>query len=162
MTTEQLYETNFRVSSKYKLINNKIQKILKKFMIGIFVMSENGQMLYSKKFCESIKIDLISNFISALSMFGEENLGKIDSVFIGGLDIEINIISRHGLILAILFRSHMVTDYLDEEAERGLELFYNTFKKQIDSQRANLDIYKSFDDKMASLIHDYLVRIGEI
>ena len=44
--------------------------------MGIVVCQNTGTVLYEFRVHESIKIDLFSQFIAALAMFGEE-LGKI-------------------------------------------------------------------------------------
>ena len=63
---------------------NLVQKKLKKFMLGIFICRDGGDVLFSYQIDPSLKIDLLSNFIAALSMFGEENLGQIKRIFIEG------------------------------------------------------------------------------
>jgi hypothetical protein len=104
----------------------------------------------------------MSNFISALSLFGEENIGDIKRIFVEGLNLTMNIVSKHDLILTILFRPDMTQDFLDEEIHKGLDMFYNEYKTQIEKCQTNQDIFKKFDDKMAVLIHSYLVRINAL
>ncbi|MHA1720159.1 MAG: hypothetical protein ACTSWX_13820 [Promethearchaeota archaeon] len=154
----------FQVSTEINAINLKIQKILNKYMLGVFIARKGGDILYSKQFQSdsTININLMSNFISALSMFGEENIGDIKRIFVEGLNITMNIVSKHDLILTILFRPDMTTDFLDEEIHKGLDMFYEEFSAQIENCRTNQAIYQKFDDKMAILIHSYLVRINAL
>ena len=154
----------FQVSTEINAINLKIQRILDKYMLGIFIARKGGDILYSKQFQSdsTININLMSNFISALSMFGEENIGDIKRIFVEGLNITMNIVSKHDLILTILFRPDMTTDFLDEEIHKGLDMFYEEFSTQIENCRTNQAIYQKFDDKMAILIHSYLVRINAL
>lgn len=137
-----------------------MKKILTKYILGIFICRSGGDVLYSFQVDPIVKVNLISNFIAALSMFGEENVGKIRRIFIEGLDIELNIVAKYDLIIAVFFRPNMVKDYLKEESKKALELFYERFKTQIESNRNNQSVYQKFDDNMCELIQEYLIRIG--
>ncbi|MCP4760810.1 MAG: hypothetical protein GY870_03445 [archaeon] len=143
-------------------INHVIKKILDKYLVGFFLSNEAGNIIYERQYSLDINIDLMSNFISALSIFGEENVGKIKRILVEGLNVEINIISKHNLILCVLFKPNMVKDYLNEELEKGIDLFYERFKEQIDSGCTNLSVYREYDDTMAYLIHKYLIRIDAL
>ena len=128
--------------------------------MGVFVARESGDILYSKRFrCGDLNLDLMSNFLSALSMFGEENLGKIKRIAVEGLDVEMSVFAKHGLILVILYHPNMVQDYLDEEADLGLDRFYDEFKCFIKANINNQTIYQHFDNSMAEIIYKYLMRI---
>ena len=70
----------------------------------------------------SLNVDLISQFVAALNMFGAESVGKIKRILIEGLNVEMNIVSKHDLIGTIFFRPNMVKDHLDQEATMALEL----------------------------------------
>lgn len=145
------------------LTNNQckfVQKILGKYMLGIFICRKGGDILFSYQIDPTLKIDLISNFIAALSMFGEENVGQIKRIFIEGLNVEMNIVSKHDLILVSFFRPNMVKDHLREESEKTLEKFYSIFKEQIEQGKTNLSIYLKFDDEMCQIVLGYLKRIG--
>jgi hypothetical protein len=163
ITLEQI-KPHFQVSNEIHAINLKIHKILDKFLLGVFIARKGGDILYSKQFQNNstYNLDLMSNFISALSLFGEENIGDIKRIFVEGLNLTMNIVSKHDLILTILFRPDMTQDFLDEEIHKGLDMFYNEYKTQIEKCQTNQDIFKKFDDKMAVLIHSYLVRINAL
>jgi len=162
-TLEQI-KTYFQVSNEIHAINLKIQRILDKYLLGIFIARKGGDILYSKQFQSNniFNLHLMSNFISALSLFGEENIGDIKRIFVEGLNLTMNIVSKHDLILTILFRPEMTQDFLDEEIHKGLDMFYNEYKTQIEKCLTNQAIYQKFDDKMAVLIHSYLVRINAL
>ena len=141
----------------------KIQKILNKYLLGIFVARDGGDILYSKAFQEdNLNLSLMSNFIAALSMFGEENVGKIKRILIEGLNLEMNIVSRHGLILTMLFRPNMVKDHISKFYEIGLDLFYAEFQEQIDQKKTNQSIYATFDTKMDEILYEYLIHIDAL
>ncbi|UYP46208.1 hypothetical protein NEF87_002493 [Candidatus Lokiarchaeum ossiferum] len=143
----------------YVPINVKFQKILEKYLVGIFVARDGGDILYSKSFQDGLKLPLMSNFIAALNVFGEENVGKIKRILIEGLDIEMNIVAKHGLVLTMMFRPHMVKDHISKYYEIGLDMFYDEFKEQIAQNRTNQTIYEQFDPKMFELLFEYLVHI---
>ena len=140
--------------------NDLVESQLKKYILAIGIMRSGGDLLYSIQIDRSLKLDLITQFISALSMFGEENLGKIERITIKGLKVEMNIVSKYNLIFLVLFKSDMVQDHLNEESEKGLDKFYQIFKSYIDQNKTNMALYYSFDTEMCLLIQDYLVRIG--
>ena len=106
----------------YMPVDVKFQKILHKYLVGIFVAREGGDILYSKSFRDDLKLPLMSNFIAALSMFGEENVGKIKRILIEGLDIEMNIVAKHGLVLTLMFRPNTIKDHIIEFYETGLDV----------------------------------------
>ena len=142
--------------------NELVESHLKKYILAIGICRSGGDLLYSIQLDKNLNLDLITQFISALSMFGEENLGKIEKIIIKGLEIEMSIVSKHDLIFLVLFKSGMVQDYLNEESEKGLDKFYQIFKTYIDQQKTNKALYYSFDTEMCLLIQDYLVRVGEL
>ena len=156
-------ESYFHISKKHIIpLNTVVQKIVNKYVLGIFVAKEGGDILYSKQFSEQLNFSLMGNFIAALSMFGEENVGKIRRIYIEGLDIEMNVVVKHNLILTMLFKPNMIKDHLPEFYNKGLDLFYNQFKSSIQQNKTNEAIYKEFDNQMVELLYDYLYKIEVI
>ena len=156
-------QTYFHISKKEIVpLNTIVQKIVNKYVLGIFVARKGGDILYSKQFSDKLQLDLMGNFIAALSMFGEENVGKIKRIFIEGLDIEMNVVVKHDLILTMLFKPDMVKDYLPEFYEKGLNLFYKQFKEHIEKNKNNKAIYHQFDNQMCALLYEYLYKINAI
>jgi hypothetical protein len=138
-----------------------IQRILDHYLLGIYISrTSSGDILYKKEFQLHQRFPLLANFISALAMFGEENIGQIKRIIVEGLDVEMVVISKHGLILTVLFKPNMVTDYLTEESGACLDQFYEQFKAQIESGKTNQEIYAKFDGEMNNFIFRYLSRIG--
>ena len=147
--------------SKYtKQECNIVQKVLKRYILAIFICKDGGDLLYSFQIDPKFKIDLISQFIAALSMFGESSLGKINKIFIEGLDVEAKIIVSGNLILTTFFRPKMVQDYLGEEAKSALNLFKEKYKVELERGTTNRVLYESFDAEMCDLVRKYLVRLG--
>jgi len=137
-----------------------IQKILKKYVLGMFICKKGGDILFSYQIDPKLKIDLISNFIAALSMFGEENVGQIKRIFIEGINIEMNIVTKYDLIIVSFFHPNMIKDHLEDEAIKILDKFYSLFKDPIKLGKTNLSIYQKFDVEMCHFILGYLTRIG--
>ncbi|WP_457557885.1 glutaredoxin domain-containing protein [Candidatus Harpocratesius sp.] len=140
--------------------NELVENLLRKYILAIGISRVGGDMLYSIQIDKSLNMDLISQFISALSMFGEENLGKIDRILIQGLEIEMSVVTRFDLIFFVLFRAHMVQDHLDEESEKCLEKFFKRYQPLIEKKRTNRALYENFDSEMCLSIQHFLVRIG--
>ncbi|MHA1719850.1 MAG: hypothetical protein DRO88_13245 [Promethearchaeia archaeon] len=154
-------DNNSKTIREPKLCRNAlVEKLLKQYILAIGICRSGGDLLYSIQIDKSLNMDLITQFISALSIFGEENLGKIERITIKGLEVEMSIVSKHNLIFLVLFKSDMVQDYLNEESENGLDKFYQIFKTYIDQNKTNKALYDSFDTEMCLLIQNYLVRIG--
>jgi len=150
--------------NQYKILSQDqsllVQKKLKKYMLGIFICRNGGDILFSYQIDSTLKIDLISNFIAALSMFGEENVGQIKRIFIEGLNVEMNIVSKYNLISVFFFRPNMVRNHLEEEAEILLDRFYEIFKEPIKQRKTNLEIYLKFEEELCLCVLDYLRKQG--
>ncbi|MHA1776139.1 MAG: hypothetical protein ACTSWC_05165 [Promethearchaeota archaeon] len=161
ISTHSPPETRNPLSFTPKLCANElVQKLLQKYILAIGISRIGGDMLYYIQIDKSLNLDLISQFICALSMFGEENLGKIDRILIQGLKIEMSMVTRYELIFFVLFRAHMVQDHLDEESTKCLKKFYSQFRHDIEAKHTNRVLYESFDKEMCLSIQNYLVRIG--
>jgi hypothetical protein len=142
--------------------NDRVTKILEKYVVGGFIARQGGDILFARQFNTNFHFELLSNFLSALSVFGEENVGKIKRILIEGLDLELNIIQKHGLILTMAFRPNMVKDHLDVECTRALDLFFDRYRNAIEQNRGNQAIYQSFEPIMMQIIWEYLIRINAL
>jgi hypothetical protein len=138
----------------------QVQRVLQEDMMGVFVCNSGGTLLYSFEVDSSLDVDLISQFVAALNIFGSENLGQIKRILIEGLNVELSIVTRHNLIAIVFFRPNMVEDYLDEEIIKALDMSYKEFKESLKKNKTNQFIYSKFDECMCILIHDYLIRVG--
>lgn len=140
--------------------NSIVENLLRQYILALGISRIGGDMLYCIQIDKSLKLDLISQFVAALSMFGEENLGKIDRIMIKGLEIEMSVVTRHELVFFTMFRPHMTQDYLDEESEKTLVKFYRKYKSLLDANRSNRALFEGFDSDMCLSIQEYLVRVG--
>jgi len=155
-------ETKIKIDDPVpRLCKNKlVQKLLEKYILAIAICRTSGELLYSIQIDKTLNISLMTRFISGVSMFGSENLGRIDRILIRGLEVEMNISESHDLIFSIMFKPLMIQDYLDEESKKVLESFYRMFKEQLIQKKTNRALYYSFDKEMCLAIQNYLIRIG--
>lgn len=151
----------FRILDMSELHCEYVQDVLKKYILGLVISRDSGEVLYYLQIDRTLKIDLFANFIAALSIFGNE-IGEFKRIYIEGLNIELNIVSKHGLIVTAFFRPDLVSDHLDEESEKTLDLFYEQFKDHIESGRTNQLLFEEFDNTMCKIIREFFVRIGII
>ena len=140
---------------------NEIQKVIEKYLMGMIISRSSGGVLYYIKIDPDLKVDLFSNFISALAMFGEE-IVNIKTILIKGYKVELSIFAKNDLLITTFYRPDMVNEYFDEEAKKSLNLFYNQFKREIELKKTNQYLYEKFNDTMWQLIYDYLIRTGLI
>ena len=137
-----------------------VSKVLNKYILGAFISTDGGNVLYSFQIDPNIREDMVSSFISALAIFGEENLGKIHRITIEGLNMEMAISYKHNLTLTFFFRPNMVKDFLDIEMEHGLDIFHKQFKSEIENGLLSKEIYAVFDTEMVKMVMNYLIRIN--
>ena len=138
-----------------------VKKIITRYILGIYIGRSGGDILYRFQVSSEMQPDLIANFIAALSMFGEEKIGAIKRIIIEGINVELSVVSKHDLICVIFFRPNMVSNYLAEEAELGLDKFAEMFAEPLKNHRTNTEIYeKRFDVVMFSLVRDYLQKLN--
>jgi len=151
----------FRPSSLTEEAFARLKSIIKKTIIGIHISRSGGDVLYSFTIDKTIKIDLISQFVAALSVFGDEMIGGIKQFIIKGVKVDVVIFFKHQLIISAFFHTSQIkgADYLSEEAEIILDDFYNSFKEQLEKGRSNQLIYERFDNSMLSIIQNYFKRI---
>ena len=62
--------------SKIHCASDMVQKFLEKYILAIGICRAGGDLLYYFQVDPSLQMDLIAQFIAALSMFGEEKLGN--------------------------------------------------------------------------------------
>lgn len=136
-----------------------VQKMLKRYILGIFISRSGGDVLYRFQVSPDIQADLISNFVAALAIFGEEKIGAIKRIIIEGLHVELSIVTKHDLICVTFFSPGVITDHLEKEAEEGLDKFAAMFAQPLKQKRNNTLIYEKFDDVMCHLIQEYLQRM---
>jgi len=135
--------------------SNEIQPIK-----GIVICKETGEFLLDLILDTDIDPVLLSSFVGALALFGLDNIGKIEEIIIKGLNIEMLIVSRNNLTLVIIFDKNWETNILREEAEEALNIFYYTYKDEINKSPINIGKFESFKNLLNIQIKEYFKKIG--
>ena len=99
----------------------EVSKLLK----GIVICRQTGVYLLDLILDTEINPILLSSFVGALSMFGSENMGKIEEIVIKGLDIQMIIVNKYDLVLIAILDNDVVKEDMHVEAERSLDIFYS-------------------------------------
>ncbi len=107
----------------------------------------------------------MSSFVGALSLFGKDNLGKIEEINVKGLDVDMVIVYKYDLFLIAILSHEIVSHGHDirAEAAKALEMFYSSYVNEINNSKECVDI-SMFDDfkKLLFLqIQDYLEIIDD-
>ena len=127
-----------------------IQKLIK----GIIISKETGEYLLDLTFDVKLNPFLISSFTGAISMFGNESIGKIREIDIKGLDLKIIVVNKYGLILTAILDAYFPKDQFRHEAEKVLEMFYLENRTKF-SDSYDLSNFYYFKIKLKKHILDY-------
>ena len=101
---------------------------------------------------------LLSSFVGALSLFGKDNLGKIEEINIQGLDVDMIIVYKYDLILiAILTHGIKLDISIRDEAEKALDMFYSSYVNELSNLEClNVSVFDEFKKILYLQIEDYL------
>jgi len=100
----------------------------------------------------------LSSFVGALSLFGQENMGKIEEITIKGLDIEMIIVNKYNLVLIAIMAKEFLKQDIRNEAEKALDMFYSLYKDKI-GESCDVHEFESFKDTLYTQIEKYFNRI---
>ncbi len=103
---------------------------------------------------------LLSAFVGALSMFGKENLGRIKEIRVIGLDVDMIVVSKHGLVLIALMDKDFAKREIRAEGEKLLDLFYSMYEKSIEDC-IEISQFKKFKEILQEEVQIYLDRINK-
>ena len=102
---------------------------------------------------------LLSSFVGALSLFGAENLGKIEEIAIKGLSIQMIIVNKFDLVLIAIMDKDFVKEDMREEAEKALDMFYHLYQNEI-SDLCEVSQFESFKKILYDQIVEYFNRVN--
>lgn len=98
---------------------------------------------------------LLSSFVGALSLFGKDNLGKIEEINVKGLAVDMIVVYKYNLILIAII-SHDFKDDIRDEAEKALDMFYSSYVKELQNLEClNVSIFDEFKKVLYLQIQDY-------
>ncbi|MHA1146855.1 MAG: hypothetical protein ACTSR8_01265 [Promethearchaeota archaeon] len=115
-----------------------------KMIRAVVICRESGEYLIDQILDSNINPIMISSFVSALSMFGKENMGKIEEISVKGIEVEMTIVAKHGLILIALMDKDFYRDLIRQNGENILDLFYNIYKKDIENFNGEIKKFEEF------------------
>jgi len=102
---------------------------------------------------------LLSSFVGALSLFGSENLGKIEEITIKGLSIQMIIVNKFDLVLIAIMDKNFVKEDMREEAVKALDMFYHLYQDEI-SDCTEVSQFESFKKILYNQIVEYFNRVN--
>lgn len=100
---------------------------------------------------------LLSSFVGALSLFGTENMGKIEEITIKGLSIQMIIVNKFGLVLIAIMDKHFVKEDIRDEAVKALDMFYHLYQNEI-GDCTDVSQFESFKQVLYDQIVEYFDR----
>ncbi len=136
-------------------INPEISKLLK----GIIICKETGIYLLDLILDTNINPLLLSSFVGALSLFGEENMGKIEEITIKGLDIQMIIVNKYNLTLIAIMDKEFVKHNIREEAEKSLDMFYSLYCDEI-GECVDTNAFGPFKEVLINQINKYFGNLN--
>jgi len=99
---------------------------------------------------------LLSSFVGALSLFGKDNLGKIEEINIKGLDVDMIIVYKYNLILIAILSHGVKLDHLRDEVEKALDMFYSSYVEELRNLEClDVSIFDEFRKVLYIQIEDY-------
>jgi hypothetical protein len=126
---------------------------------GIVICKKSGEYLLDLIFDSEIDPVLLSSFVGALSLFGQDNLGKIEEIIIKGLEIEMITVTKHNLVLITIVDKNFPKQNIRKQSEKALDNFYTLYKDEI-QECTNINKYNSFKKILRMQIEDYFEVIG--
>lgn len=127
-------------------------------MKAIVICRESGEYLLDLILDSEINPILLSSFVGALSLFGKDNLGKINEINVKGLDLEMIMVSKYNLILIAILDKNYIRKNLRDDAERALDMFYLLYKEEI-ANSIHTGLFEPFKKILLLQIKDYLDEI---
>jgi len=124
---------------------------------GIVICKETGIYLLDLILDSEINPVLLSSFVGALSLFGAENMGKIEEITIKGLSIQMVIVNKFDLVLIAIMDKDFVKEDIREEAVKALDMFYHLYKNEI-GDCTDVSQFESFKKVLYDQIVEYFDR----
>ncbi|MFW9866421.1 MAG: hypothetical protein ACFFEN_10035 [Candidatus Thorarchaeota archaeon] len=131
-----------------------------KYLKGIVICKESGEYLLDLILDSKINAVLLSAFVGALRLFGE-NLGEIKEINIKGLDVEMIIVYKYNLIFVAILDKEYIMHNIREEAEKSLDMFYTLYRTEIKNNSFEVSQFQSFKKILSQQIEDYFVKIKD-
>ena len=140
------------------------QVLPKNWIKGIIIAKESGEYLVDLILDTDINPVLLSSFVGALSLFGKDNLGKIEEINVKGLDVDMVIVYKYDLFLIAILSHEIVKHDLRGEMDKALDMFYSSYVNEINNSKECVDIsiFDDFKELLFLQIQDYQEIIGDM
>lgn len=125
---------------------------------GIVICKESGEYLLDLILDAKIDPVLLSSFVGALGLFGE-NLGRIEEINIKGLDVNMIVVYKYNLIFVAIMDKTLVKHDIREEAEKALDMFYTLYRMEINRDCIDINQFEYFKKILAKQIDVYSKKI---
>ncbi|MFX1279135.1 MAG: hypothetical protein ACFFA3_06935 [Promethearchaeota archaeon] len=125
---------------------------------GIVICKESGEYLLDLILDSKIDPVLLSSFVGALGLFGN-NLGEIEEINIKGLDVDMIIVYKYNLIFVAILDKEFVRHDIREEAEKSLDMFYTLYRTEIKNDAAEISQFESFKNILSKQIEEYYLKL---
>ncbi|MFW9898222.1 MAG: hypothetical protein ACFFDO_03060 [Candidatus Thorarchaeota archaeon] len=130
------------------------------YIKGIVICKESGEYLLDLILDSDINPVLLSSFIGALSLFGKDNLGKIEEISITGLDVNMIIVYKYNLILIAIVNKDFVRHDIRDEIEKALDMFYSSYLDDI-KKGVEVSVFNDFKKILYMQIQDYFAILKD-
>ncbi|MFX0030253.1 MAG: hypothetical protein ACFE8B_13660 [Candidatus Hermodarchaeota archaeon] len=125
---------------------------------GIIICKESGEYLLDLILDSKIDPVLLSSFVGALGLFGN-NLGEIEEINIKGLDVDMIIVYKYNLIFVAILDKEFIRHDIRGEAEKSLDMFYTLYRTEIKSGASDVSQFESFKNILSKQIEEYFTRL---
>lgn len=125
---------------------------------GIIICKQSGEYLLDLILDSEIDPVLLSSFVGALSLFGKDNLGKIEEIIIKGLNVEMIIVNKYDLVLITILDKDFVKHNIRKQAEKALDNFYLFYQDQFDNCM-DVERFDSFKSVLLDQIREYFKEL---
>ena len=131
-----------------------------KIIRSVIICKNSGEFLVDLRLKSNIDPIMISSFVSALSMFGGENMGKIEEISVKGIDVEMVVVSKFGLVFIALMDRDFHKEIVRERGMRILELFQGMYETELE-QVQDISKFIPFKNVLLSEIQVGLDKMKE-
>jgi len=129
---------------------------------AVIIARDSGVPLVSVVNDPDIDVALIPAFVSALHVFGKNNLGKIQEILIKGLEIDMFIVAKYNLIIIAMMSPDIKKIDIRQEAEDALDAFYEFFKEELNCNGNCLDVFSPFEKILSEQIQNYVFKVNSL
>jgi len=127
---------------------------------GIVICKESGEYLLDLILDSKIDPILLSSFVGALHLFGN-NLGELEEINIKGLDVDMIIVYKYNLIFVAILDKKFLKHDIREEAEKSLDMFYTLYRSEIRNDSYEISQFEPFKNILSKQIEEYFKKIQD-